>query len=59
MPQTRVKPFIVMTWSFTKADSIADFLAAIYGEGLNFIKTDSVTDSVNAIYSIGLRLYKK
>ena len=48
-----------MAWSFTKTDSIADFVAAIYGKGLNFIRTDSATDPITAIYSIGLKLYKK
>ena len=48
-----------MAWSFTKTDSIADFVAAIYGKGLNFIRTSSATDPVTAIYSIGLELYKK
>ena len=48
-----------MAWSFTKTDSIADFVAAIYGKGFNFIRTDSTTDPITAIYSIGLKLYKK
>ena len=48
-----------MTWSFTKTDTIADFVSAIYGKGLNFLRTDSATDLIPAIYSIGLKLYKK
>ena len=48
-----------MAWSFTKTDSIADFVAAIYGKSLNFIKTDSATDPATAIYRISLTLYKK
>ena len=35
-----------MAWSFTKQDSITDFVAAIYGKGLNIIKTDSATDPI-------------
>ena len=48
-----------MAWNFTKTDSIADFMTAIYGKGLDFIKTYSVTDRATAIYSKGLKLYKK
>ena len=48
-----------MAWNFIKTDSIADFVAVIYGKSPNFIKTDSATDPVTAIYSIGLTLYKK
>ena len=44
-------PFTVMTWSFAKADSIADFVAAVYSKGLNFAKTDFATDLVSAISS--------
>ena len=41
-----------MAWNFTQTDSIAGFVAAIYGKGLNFIRTDSATDPITAIYSI-------
>ena len=47
-----------MVCSFTKTDSIAGFVTAIYDKGLNLIRTDSNTDPVTAIYSIGLTLYK-
>ena len=47
-----------MAWSFTKTESIAGFVAAIYGKGLNFIKPDSTTDAVTAIYSITQKLFK-
>ena len=33
-----------MAWSFTKIDSIAEFVTAIYDKGLNFIKRDSAID---------------
>ena len=47
-----------MVCGFTKTDSIAGFVAAIYDKGLNLIRTDSNADPVPAIYSIGLTLYK-
>ena len=47
-----------MAWSFTKINSIADFVAAIYGKGLNLIKTDSTTDPLTSIYGIGPKFYK-
>ena len=47
-----------MARSFTKANSIADFVTAIYSKDLNFTKTDSVTDPATAFYNIGLKLYK-
>ena len=48
-----------MAWSYIKTDLIADFVAAIYGKGLDFIRTDSAIDPITAIYSIGLKIYKK
>ena len=47
MLQTQAMPFIVTAWSFTKADTIADLVATIYGKVLNFIKTESITGPCN------------